>query len=209
MIKRDIKEIYCGIYKITCLITGKIYIGQSVDIFNRWIQYHRLEQKVIGPKLYNSFIKYGLDNHVFEIIEECIKEQLNIKEINYIKQCNSFLKGLNLTEGGEGVKHTDETKKKISDSKKGKISPMKGKIRSYKGRISPNKGNKRSKESCMLTSLALKGKPQNGKSIIQSITNQEWISAIEAGKYFSVTSTTIHNWVKINKNNLNYKQYGN
>jgi group I intron endonuclease len=205
MIKRDIKEIYCGIYKITCLPTGKMYIGQSVDIFNRWAQYHRLEQKVIGPKLYNSFIKYDLDNHIFEIVKECLKEQLNDEEIKYIEEYSSFLKGLNLTKGGEGVKHTEETKRKISESKKNKPSGLKGKNRSFKGRVSPNKGNKRSKESCILTSLALKGKPQNGKSIIQSITNQEWISATEAGKYFSVTSTTIHNWVKVNKNNLNYK----
>lgn len=205
MIKRDIKETYCGIYKITCLPTGKIYVGQSVDIFNRWVQYHRLEQKVIGPKLYNSFIKYGLDNHMFEIVKECLKEQLNNEEIKHIEEHSSFLKGLNLTKGGEGVKHTEETKRKISESKKNKPSGLKGKNRSFKGRTSPNKGNKRSKESCVLTSLALKGKPQNGKSIIQSITNQEWISATEAGKYFNVTSTTIHNWIKTNKNNLNYK----
>lgn len=205
MIKRDIKEIYCGIYKITCLLTGKIYIGQSVDIFQRWVCYQRLEKRVIGPKLYNSFIKYGLDNHIFEIVKECLKEQLNNEEIKCIEEYSSLLKGLNLTKGGEGVKHTDETKRKISESKKNKPSQLKGKTRSFKGRISPNKGNKRSKESCELTSLALKGKPQNGKSIIQTVTNQEWISAIEAGKYFSVTSTTIHNWVKVNKNNLNYK----
>jgi group I intron endonuclease len=204
MLKIEDKSIYCGIYKITCLISEKIYIGKSVDILRRWVQYNRLEKRVIGIKLYNSFIKHGLENHIFEIIEECNEKYLTKKEVFYIKKFNSLQKGLNLTEGGEGVKHTEETKQKISESKKGKPSPMKGKTRSYKGRISPMKGKTKSLESRLLTSSILKGKPQKGKQIFNTNTFQKWISASEAGRFFNVTSTTIHNWIKLNKNNLTY-----
>ena len=43
-----------GIYKITNLINGKIYIGQSVNILKRWLSYKKLNCKG-QPKLYRSF----------------------------------------------------------------------------------------------------------------------------------------------------------
>jgi len=203
MIIRDKTIKYCGIYKITNP-NNKVYIGKSKDIEYRFIQYALLNKKTIGIKLFNSLQKYGWDYHIFEIIEECDENKLDEKEIYWIKQCNSVKEGLNIKYGGEGGKWSEESKRKISISKKGKPSPLKGKIRSYRGRISPNKGKKRSEESKLLTSLKLKNKPQNGKHIINYITNQKWISASEAGRYYNVSSVTIHNWVKNSKNNLKY-----
>ena len=71
-------EVKTGIYKITSP-TGKIYIGQSVNIHKRFTRYKNLGC-VNQPRLYNSFIKYGVENHVFEIIEECLFEEMNIRE---------------------------------------------------------------------------------------------------------------------------------
>lgn len=205
MIKRDTNTRYCGIYKITNP-NGKIYIGKSKDIEYRFMQYALLDKRVIGIKLFNSLQKYGWDDHIFEIIEECSPEQLDEKEIYWIKQNNSVKEGLNIKHGGEGGKWSEESKRKASISRTGKPSPIKGKSRSFKGRISPNKGKKRTEESKQLTSIKLKNKPQNGKNIINYITNQKWISASEAGRYYNVSSVTIHNWVKKGKNNLKYNQ---
>ena len=58
-----------GIYKITSP-TNKIYIGQSWDIKNRWKGYKYTKQNKSINKLQSSFIKYGLKNHIFEIIHE-------------------------------------------------------------------------------------------------------------------------------------------
>jgi hypothetical protein len=70
-----------GIYKITNP-QGKIYIGQSNDIYHRFYSYKKLNCK--GQiKLYNSLLKYGVDDHQFEIIEECLSEQLDEKEKQY------------------------------------------------------------------------------------------------------------------------------
>jgi hypothetical protein len=68
----------CGIYKITSP-TDNIYIGQSKNIKSRWSSYRTrgCEQQVVLSK---SFIKYGVDNHKFEIVEECEKEFLDIRE---------------------------------------------------------------------------------------------------------------------------------
>jgi group I intron endonuclease len=203
MIKRNTNIKYCGIYKITNP-NGKEYVGKSKDIEYRFMQYAILDKRVIGIKLYNSLCKYSWDYHIFEIIEECSEDQLNEREIHWIKQCNSVKDGLNIKHGGEGGNWSDESKLKASINRKGKPSPMKGKSRSYKGRISPNKGKKRTNESKILISTKLKGKSQNGKHVVNCITNQKWISASEAGRYYNVSSVTIHNWVKNNKNNLKY-----
>ncbi|WP_373116432.1 GIY-YIG nuclease family protein [Holdemania massiliensis] len=73
-----------GIYKITNLITGQIYIGQSVDIKRR-IAEHKTPRASGNNKLHEDIQFYGLDNFMFDIIEECKKEELNAKELQYIK----------------------------------------------------------------------------------------------------------------------------
>jgi group I intron endonuclease len=72
-----------GIYKITSP-SGKIYIGQSVEIERRFNSYKRMYVKNKGVvKLYRSFLKYGVDNHIFEVVCECEESQLNEKERYY------------------------------------------------------------------------------------------------------------------------------
>ena len=124
-----------GIYKITSP-SNKIYIGQSRNIDKRFLKYKRLicERQV---KLYNSFIKYGVNEHIFEIIEECEFEKMNIRERYWQDYFNVIgNNGLNLclTETSEKpfifsdetieklkAKKTSETKNKISESRKGII----------------------------------------------------------------------------------------
>lgn len=85
-----------GIYKITNP-KNKIYIGQSCDIEKRF----KLHINSINnlndtkTKLQKSFIKYGIENHIFEIIEECLIDNLNKRELYYQKEYNCVLNGLN------------------------------------------------------------------------------------------------------------------
>ena len=65
----------CGIYKITSP-TGKIYIGQSVDIKKRW-NHHKYAKDKKCSKLYSSFKKYG-----YNAIKK-IKQEINA-EIRYV-----------------------------------------------------------------------------------------------------------------------------
>lgn len=86
----------CGIYKITSP-SGRIYIGQSSNINFRWNQYKKLQACNKQILLFRSFKKYGVDNHIFEIIEECPNNLLNKKERfwqDYYDVLNS-IKGLN------------------------------------------------------------------------------------------------------------------
>ncbi len=101
------------IYKTTNLINGKIYIGQSK--FNNPNYYGS------GKILNYAIKKYGKENFKKEILEECqTKEELNKKEKFWIKYYNSIDRniGYNISEGGSLIKHTEETKKKLSDKAK-------------------------------------------------------------------------------------------
>lgn len=94
----------CGIYKITSP-SGRIYIGQSTDIKRRW-SYYKAPSFSDNGLLKNSFTKYGVGNHTFEVIEICNKEELDIREIFWIDllKCNKTIYidgiGMNLTDGG-------------------------------------------------------------------------------------------------------------
>ena len=67
-----------GIYKITNP-KGRVYVGQAINTERREKAYGRLDCKG-QTKLYNSLIKYGFSEHIFEIIEECKVEELNTRE---------------------------------------------------------------------------------------------------------------------------------
>lgn len=112
------KEKICGIYKITSP-SGKIYIGQAVNIYKRWIPYNSVNCKS-QRLLFRSLKKYGVDNHKFEIIEECPEEMLNDREVYYIKYFGAFdtPHGLNLTPGGDGYKKSEDHKRRISEAHK-------------------------------------------------------------------------------------------
>ena len=118
-------EKICGIYKIESP-TGKIYIGQSVDIGRRWRYHKEMRDKYKKTILYRSFIKYGTETHIFTLLEECPKDKLNEREKFYIEKYDTFdtKHGMNLTSGGDSnVKMSREAKEKISKAKKGKSIP--------------------------------------------------------------------------------------
>lgn len=110
-----------GIYKITSP-SGRIYIGQSIDIKRRFRYYNNLKCKE-QPKLYNSFLKYGVEAHKFEIIELCMQKYLNNMERYYQEKYDTVNNGLNLlyvkSDHFNG-NHSEESKKKISQTLKGR-----------------------------------------------------------------------------------------
>ena len=96
-----------GIYKITNLINGKIYIGQSINIDKR-IKEHFWKALNKNDISYNSALhsamrKYGLENLQWEIVEECEISEIDEKEIFYIKKFHSLTpNGYNILQGGQG-----------------------------------------------------------------------------------------------------------
>lgn len=97
--QNEYKQI-CGIYKITNIINFKPYVGQSVDIQDRWHQHKYNNTK--DSAIHKAIKKYGIKNFIFEILEECPREQLNEREKYWIAYYDSFYNGYNETLGGDG-----------------------------------------------------------------------------------------------------------
>lgn len=147
----SLMKTYNYVYKITNNLNGKIYIGKhSTD---------NLEDGYMGSgvALKLAIKKYGESSFTKNIICYCeTEEELNEKEIYYISEYMSNITsvGYNLTCGGDGALgrlHSDETKNKISESKKGQQNWLgkhhseetKNKIsESKKGKTPWNKGKK-------------------------------------------------------------------
>ncbi len=116
-----------GIYCYENTINGKKYIGQAVDLDRRLYEheYYLKKGKDKAVALQRAVNKYGRDNFVVYILEECSTEKLNDTEIDYISihQTNKKAFGYNLSAGGRsgllGYKHSEETRQKVSNAKKG------------------------------------------------------------------------------------------
>ena len=110
----------CGIYRITNLINGKVYVGQSRDINKRWRD-HKSSIKLSRCYLYNAIREYGIENFAFDIIEECDIEQLDNLERKHIVRFNSIRPcGYNVESGGNANKVISlEQKRRHSESIKG------------------------------------------------------------------------------------------
>ena len=138
--KNIISGIYCAFWKE---VDNKFYIGQSIDIDKRFKQYQSLCNSKSQTKLYRSLNKYGVENHIFEVIEECDLELLNERERFYQDLYDVLNNGLNckltntadksgklseetkinISKGNIGKKRTEEQKQNISNSLKGRKIP--------------------------------------------------------------------------------------
>lgn len=92
-----------GIYKITNIETGQMYIGQSRDVRSRWRDHTKCCLGIDCPstnKFYKNAMKYGIENFTFELQEQCMDRELNDREKYWISffQANTF--GYNGTSGG-------------------------------------------------------------------------------------------------------------
>lgn len=112
-----------GIYKITSP-SGKVYIGQSIDIEKRIKKYKCIYNSRGQIALNNSLKKYGYEIHKFEVIEECDITILNERERYWQDYYNVLKKGLNsklTTYKDKSGKLSEATKAKMSKSLKGRI----------------------------------------------------------------------------------------
>ncbi len=103
-------------------LTGKIYIGQTCDIYKRKSAHKREINK--PTYISRSISKYGWSNHELSVL--FYTENINIKdagnlEIKFIKEYNSYAgsnkKGMNMTLGGECGMQTSSQIQKMVNSK--------------------------------------------------------------------------------------------
>lgn len=107
----------CGIYKITNKLNNKIYIGQSINIYNRWRNHYYSGIK-LNPNddtlIHRAMNKYGIENFDFEIIEEISVNYLNEREKYWIQYYDSYNNGYNMTIGGSNLIGEDNPNSKLT-----------------------------------------------------------------------------------------------
>ncbi len=119
------RKLKCGVYSITNLVNGKRYVGSSIDIEKRWRD-HKRAMKLDSCKLtkfVRAWRKYGEENFKFEILSLCPRKFRLFWEGAYQRYYKTVEEGYNCKyENGDGSWIvSEETKRKIGDSNKGKI----------------------------------------------------------------------------------------
>ena len=91
-----------GVYKITHIDSGMIYIGQTTNIKDRWRKHLKCGLGIETPStnsFYQGMIKHGVWNFTWEIIEFCSKDKLNEVEKYWIDFYQTNIWGWN-SKGG-------------------------------------------------------------------------------------------------------------
>lgn len=118
-----------GIYKITCIANGKIYIGSSINIKRRWDEHRRHLRSGChhNSLLQNAYNKYGEDVFIIEVIELIMPWVLIDMENYWLATLKPYQRdiGFNIGEkaeaGMKGRKHTPETLVKLTAASTGHI----------------------------------------------------------------------------------------
>lgn len=116
-----------GVYKITNIVNGKIYVGSAVSIRKRAV-YHLWSLKSgrhCNSLLQRAFDKYGEDSFRFDVLEICDRASVVEREQFYINELNATDRsiGYNIcpTAGSvSGRVHSEATKMKIGNANRGR-----------------------------------------------------------------------------------------
>lgn len=133
-----------GIYTITNLLDGKVYVGLALNLRARAPSHFRTLKLNIhmNEHLQRAYNKYGIDNFKFEILQECDEYLLRALEHYWTNLLNSrdrnFGYNIAFTNPNGKVKHSKETIDKI---------------------VAKNKGLKRSEDQKRRKALIYKGLP--------------------------------------------------
>lgn len=174
-------EKFCGIYKITNKISGRSYIGQSVDIIERFREHKRAKNKK-QQLISKAISKYGAENFEFKILLTCEKDSkiLDDLEIKFIKEFDTKVpNGYNIRPGGSCyVPLTEEQLKAQSERNKGERNPMFNK--------------EHNKETIKIISEKSKGKNNNKSRKVADNTGRIWECANDCKKELKIGANIYH-----------------
>lgn len=145
-----------AVYAITCVGNGKIYIGSTVNVFNRWRNHrHQLRKSIHhSVHLQRAWNKHGENAFVFKVIEWVISESLlEDREQRHIDKNRSSDRryGFNMAPAAGsnlGLKWSEETRakqelartgRKLSDSHRKHIGESHSGSRSHRAKLDEEK----------------------------------------------------------------------
>lgn len=189
------------IYCVTNIINKKKYIGQTTQPLARRLKDHFSPSKKDKGLLSRSAFKYGKENFETTILERVDISLLNEKEKYYIEKMNTKVpNGYNLADGGDNFFHNEITKRKISESLKGKKQKKRQPLSEiHKQNISKaNTNKKRSKISIQ----RMKDSRKNKKKISDN-HGRVYESIQEAGRILGIRASAIHAYLVGKRKSIN------
>lgn len=145
------------LYRVTCQINGKVYVGQTVKPSARWWQ-HRNDAANPKVPFHYAIKKHGANNFDFEVIASCKgQDNANFLETALVKQYNSYVDngyGYNATHGGMNAPKSEEWRQMMRD---------------WHASLSPEEKVKRSKmhSESIINHIATKGHPAQGRIVTE------------------------------------------
>ncbi len=201
-----------GIYVITCIPTGKIYVGSAVNLKRRqYLHFWRLATNTHeNKKLQRAWNKHGDSSFKFEVLEMVLDlHDLLAAEQKWIDSLNAVDSGFNICPvagNSFGRKLSAESKQKIANANKGRIPSdevrrkislaNKGKTltQEQRSKLSASlNGKKRSQEVCLQMSLRRKGvvQPHKFKPVVRMDTGEVYPSMKDAAFAIGVSPASI------------------
>lgn len=139
-----------AIYKITNKVNGKFYIGSTNHLVRRWRHHRSLlrNKKHHNKHLQHSYDKHGIENFIFEVLEEVVEENLIAREQELLDTLQPFGdKGYNISKVAgspmAGLNHTEEVRQLLSHKLSGEKHPHYGKPVNEEWRRKISKSRKR------------------------------------------------------------------
>lgn len=203
------QELNTGIYSITNVADGTVYIGQAGSargFGGRWCIHKRflrrdIYSKQINVHLWRAFKKYGEESFRFDVVVRCppIGKLLDAYEIYFIAEAKKNGAVYNHTIGGNsgrlGLSHSPETRAKLSAKNKGRKWSVEARLkmsRDRKGKTRPgNSSNfKHSEKAKQRMSIV------HSKTVRCIETGVVFSSVREAAEKMDLHSTTICQQIK-------------
>jgi group I intron endonuclease len=203
--RKELKGL-AGIYAIICTVTNTIYIGSSSNLGDRMMD-HFLESSNIH--LRNAINKHGIESFLFVIVEfveiypetplEETKADLLTREQCWLDWLFSLpahyrYNFLPTTSSSLGFQHSEETKARMRELKKGTNNPMFGNTHSDSTRAEMSKLQTGHKNP-MFGAIAV-----NAKAVfvynLDGVLVQQFSSYATASKWLGVSDTTVSKYIK-------------
>lgn len=146
----------CGIYAITNTVSGKVYIGSSINIKLRVRGHMSALKRAVhsNPYLQNAYNADGRAAFVASVVELCDSSELLDREQRHLDSTNSHSReiGYNICASAFGKRHSDETKERI------RLRAINRSDESRERYASAQRGKKASEETKAKQSAARKGR---------------------------------------------------
>jgi hypothetical protein len=111
-----------GIYMFRNLVNKKRYVGSSVNIRRRMLEYFNINylERNKNMPICRALLKYGYSNFSLEILEYCLPSDVISREQYYLDLLKPEYNILKIAGSSLGFKHSDESREKLSSMNKGK-----------------------------------------------------------------------------------------